>query len=93
MAGREVALIRDGLDGVLPKICGTDCPQFASPEEFSSYSLGIPSEELLELGFQMEDERSVNAYVPIEFLLDVRKLVEIGGALGKKYGRKHHDNK
>jgi hypothetical protein len=73
-----------GVNRVIAKI--GDCPQMEHAEEFTAYVLGIPDEDLLQLAFGTQDLRSISAYIPIDFLLEVRKLNEIGDELPKKCG-------
>jgi hypothetical protein len=80
------SLISVSINRIIGIVGGTDCPQIESLGEFTSYTLGVAQNDLLELDFETDDGRSAFAYVPFDFLLQIERLNEIGEALGEKYG-------
>jgi hypothetical protein len=86
--GEQENYIVTALDSVLSvevnRILGkvSNSPRIENRKEFTQHVLGVPERDLLHLGFDTDDGRGVSAYVPIEFLLGLPHLIDIGEEFG-----------
>jgi hypothetical protein len=87
----EISTVCDGfasvsINAVLGRLAIKGHPQIGSLEEFIGYVFGYAKSDLVYLGFGSGDGRGLTAEVPMDFLLEVEQLLELGGALGEKHG-------
>jgi hypothetical protein len=88
---REISTVCDGfasvsINAVLGRLAIESHPRIESLEEFIGYVFGYVKSNLVCLGFDSDDGRGLKAAVPMEFLLEVEQLLELGGTLGERHG-------
>jgi hypothetical protein len=87
----EISTVCDGfasvsINAILGRLAIEGHPQIESLEEFIGYVFGYVKSNLVYLGFDSDDGRGFTAAVPMDFLLEVEQLLELGGTLGEKHG-------
>lgn len=88
---RDISVVCDrvvsfAVNKILGRLGIKDYPKIESLEEFVAFTLGYNRDELLYLGFDAYDDGGTVAEVPIDFLMNVEKLVSMGEILGSQYG-------
>jgi WD40 repeat protein len=88
---REISDVCDGFAGVaigaiLGRLGIEGHPAIESLKEFIGYVFGYREDDLVYLGFDTSDGRGHTAEVPMDFLLEVNKLLDLGATLGEKHG-------
>ncbi|MDQ3583032.1 MAG: hypothetical protein M3495_16150 [Pseudomonadota bacterium] len=90
---REIAVVCDRLVSftiisILGRLGVDGFPQLEELTKFVAFVLGYSEDEMVDLGFDAYDGRGLIAIVPLEFLLEVQNLRDVGAALGEKYDAK-----